>query len=151
MNNAITTEMFGVESVLRKISEIDNFTADKEVRKGLKQGGRHLIKKGRQRLKSRMKSGPKGVTGNLLRSFRAKVKRNNAGVITGFKGGKGGGNHSWLVDKGTTKKRTTRKGYNRGRVKGNKYWSETRANDTGKAMQLITDGLDRAISKLRSR
>ena len=45
-----------------------------------------------------MKSGSKGVTGNLLNSFKFRIKKKNKGVLTGFKGGKGGGNHSWLID-----------------------------------------------------
>ena len=72
-----------VSKVLQDLQHLQEI--DINIRKGLKQGARYLIKQGKARLKARMKSGYKGVSGNLLRSFKSTIKRKNRGILAGFK------------------------------------------------------------------
>lgn len=152
----IKLELLNLPRVIKVLQEVQHFPeVDKGTTDGLKQGARYLIRKGRLRLRQRMKSGTKGVTGNLLRSFKYTVKKRNKGVLAGFKGGKGGGNHSWLIDKGT-KDRYTKKGYFRGRVHrktgiGNKFWTDTRKTETNGAMKIILDKLQETVNNIRNR
>ena len=152
----IELELLNLPRVIKVLQEVQHFPeVDKGTTDSLKQGARYLIRKGRLRLRQRMKSGSKGVTGNLLKSFKYTVKKKNRGVLAGFKGGKGGGNHSWLIDKGT-KDRYTEKGYFRGRVHrktgiGNKFWSDTRKSETNGAMRIVLTKLQETVNNIKSR
>lgn len=152
----IELELLNLPRVIKVLQEVQHFPeVDKGTTDALRQGARYLIRKGRLRLRQRMKSGSKGVTGNLLRSFKTTVKKRNRGVLAGFKGGKGGGNHSWLIDKGT-KDRYTEKGYYRGRIHrktgiGNKFWTDTRNSETNGAMRIVLVKLQETINNIKSR
>ena len=97
---------------------------------------------GKKRLRERMISGSKGVTGNLLRSFTYKIKKQNLGVLVGYKKK---GSHSWLVSEGTKKRQ------GRGQVVGNKYWKDTKQKDTNTAIYYIVHSIKQSISNLKSR
>ena len=98
----VELELLNLPKVIKVLQEVQHFPeVEKGTKDALRDGARYLLRKGRTRLRQRMKSGTKGVTGNLLRSFKYTIKKKNRGVLAGFKGGKGGGNHSWLIDKGT--------------------------------------------------
>lgn len=152
----VELELLNLPRVIKVLQEVQHFPeVDKGTTESLKLGARYLIRKGKLRLRQRMKSGSKGVTGNLLNSFKFRIKKKNKGVLTGFKGGKGGGNHSWLIDQGT-KDRWTRKGYFRGRVHrktgiGNKFWSDTRTQEVNNAMRIVLIKLQETINNIRSR
>jgi hypothetical protein len=123
----------------------------KEVKDGLKEAGKFLIKRGKERLKARLIMPRKDRTGNLLKSFKHRIKKKNAGVLVGFRNkGKNSGNHSWLVSEGT-KPRKTSKGYNRGSVRPNNFWSDTRNQDSPKAMNIIMDHIEQAIESIKRR
>lgn len=152
----IELEILNLPRVIKVLQEVQYFPeVDKGTTDALRQGARYLIRKGRLRLRQRMKSGSKGVTGNLLRSFKFTIKKKNKGVLAGFKGGSGGGNHSWLIDKGT-KDRYTKKGYFRGRVHrktgiGNKFWTDTRNSETNGAMRIVLVKLQETINNIKNR
>lgn len=140
-----------LSEVQQELKELSKFSESrKEVRKGLKEAGRYLIKKGKERLKSRMKMKRKDRTGNLLKSFKHRIKKKNAGVLVGFKAGKKGGNQAWYISAGT-KPRKTGKGYSRGRVLPNNFWSDTREQDTPRAMNIVVDHINLAIEAIKSR
>lgn len=150
----IELELLNFPRVIKFLREFQHFP---EVEKGttdaLRQGARYLIRKGRLRLRQRMKSGHKGVSGKLLKSFKYTIKRHNKGVLVGFKGGVG--NHSWLIDKGT-KDRYTKKGYFRGRVHrktgiGNKFWTETKNQETNGAMRIVMNKIQETINNIIAR
>lgn len=137
-----------IQSVLTELSAVRE--SRKEVRKGLSEAGKYLKKRGKERLKSRMIMPRKDRTGNLLKSFRHKVKKKNKGVLTGFTMGKKGGSHAHLIDEGT-KSRKTSKGYNRGWVKPNYFWTDTRKSDAPKAQHIIVDHINEAIQAIKNR
>ena len=152
----VELELLNLPKVIKVLQEVQHFPeVEKGTKDALRDGARYLLRKGRTRLRQRMKSGTKGVTGNLLRSFKYTIKKKNRGVLAGFKGGKGGGNHSWLIDKGT-KDRYTRKGYFRGRVHrktgiGNKFWTDTRKSESNNAMRIVLVKLQETVNTIRNR
>lgn len=136
------------------VRNLEDFEKDKAVKDGLKTAGNVFKVEGRNRLKSRMKSGSRGVTGNLLKSFQVKVKKNKPGVLIGFKQGKDGGSHAHLVDRGTNERfYTTKKGKRKstGKVIGNLFWSDTEAQDYPKAMDELYKGIEKGVNKISSR
>lgn len=135
-----------VDALTAGLSQIDR---DRAIRSGLAKGGTVLASGGRRRLRSRMKSGSDGVTGNLLRSFVVRVKRNKPGVLVGFRQGKGGGSHAHLVSKGTLE-RSTHEGWYRGAAFGNRFWEDTRSEDTGKAKERIREGLEAFVEQVKA-
>ncbi len=148
-------ELLNLPSLVNTLNRLGSLAQTKEVSEGLKKSAQYLIRKGKLKLKQRMKSGTKGVTGNLLRSFRFRIKSENRGVLVGFKYGKNGGNHAHLVSEGTTD-RYTSKGYFRGKVLrkqgfGNKFWSDTRKQDSNSALRLTMTQIQQAINRLKSR
>mgnify|MGYP003288379524 FL=1 len=152
----VELELLNLPRVIKVLQEVQHFPeVEKGTKDALRNGARYLLRKGRTRLRQRMKSGTKGVTGNLLRSFKYTIKKKNRGVLAGFKGGKGGGNHSWLIDKGT-KERYTKKGYFRGRVHrktgiGNKFWTDTRNSESNNAMRIVLVKLQETVNNIRNR
>lgn len=152
----VELELLNLPKVIKVLQEVQHFPeVEKGTKDALRDGARYLLRKGRTRLRQRMKSGTKGVTGNLLRSFKYTIKKKNRGVLAGFKGGKGGGNHSWLIDKGT-KDRYTKKGYFRGRVHrktgiGNKFWTDTRNSESNNAMRIVLVKLQETVNNIRNR
>ena len=144
-------DIHNLEVVQEALSELKNTRESrKEVKEGLKKAGRLLIKGGKDRLKARMLMPRKDRTGNLLRSFKHRIKKKNAGVLVGFRRGKNGGNHSWLVSEGTNPRKTSR-GYNRGWLRPNNFWSDTRNQDSPKAMNIIMDHIEQAIESIKRR
>lgn len=94
--------------VLYLINELREIDKDKAIRSGLYSGGAILKRGGVLRLKLRMKT-PYGQKGNLVKSFKVRVKRNKLGVLSGF--GYPEGRHSWLLDQGTGSRHTKRYDY----------------------------------------
>ena len=139
----VEAELLGLPQILKQLDDLKNIpTYDKEVNEGLKKGSQYLVRMGKKRLRERMISGSKGVTGNLLRSFTYKIKKQNLGVLVGYKKK---GSHSWLVSEGTKKRQ------GRGQVVGNKYWKDTKQKDTNTAIYYIVHSIKQSISNLKSR
>lgn len=133
-----------LDAMTAGLSAIDR---DRAVRSGLARGGGVLARGGRQRLRQRMES-PRGRTGNLLRSFTVRVKRRKPGVLVGFAGGRGGGQHAHLVDLGTVRRRHPLTGTS-GTMPANRFWSDTRSGDMGRAQEAIRDGLVRFVERVK--
>lgn len=150
MDNLIDITIYNeriLESLVSGLSKIDR---DKAVKHGLAKGGKVLCKGGMRRLKTRMKSGTHGHTGNLLRSFIVRVKQTRPGVLVGFRGG----NHSHLVDLGTTNRTRKRRGVygkSTGTMPANYFWSDTRKEDMEKAYSAIESGLVLFVEKVKAR
>lgn len=144
-----------LERLTAGLSEIDR---DKAIKRGLSKGGASLNRGGMRRLKARMKAGPKGKTGNLLKSFIVRVKRNKPGVLAGFKQGKDGGNHAHLVDLGTigrmqnSKNRKKRyKGGSSGAASPNFFWTETKDSDYNAALSEVQTGIENFVEKVKTK
>lgn len=137
-----------VEYLIENLNGIDR---DKTLRGGLAAAGKVFASGGKNRLKKRMKSGSKGVTGNLLNSFQVRVKRNKPGVITGFKTGREGGSHAHLIDRGTAKRYWRSKPKYTGVVKPNLFWSDTEVQDYPKAVDVMYQAFGRVINRVNNR
>lgn len=134
------------------VSGLEGFEREKALKKGLSAAGNVIRSGGKARLRQRMKSGTKGVTGNLLKSSIVRVKRNKPGVLIGFKRGTGGGNHVHLVDKGTNPRLwKTRSRKSTGSAPANYFWTDTELQDTQKAVNSIYTGIDKAMTKIISK
>lgn len=154
MNNFIEIRHINRAEVDYLVRNLEGFEKDEAVKDGLGAAGNVFKIEGKRKLRQRMKSGSRGVTGNLLKSFQVKVKKNKPGVLTGFKQGTDGGSHAHLVDRGTDERfYTTKKGKRKstGRVKGNLFWSDTEAEDYPKAMDELYKGIERGVEKISSR
>ena len=142
----VEARLIDFEKVERAIANLNDIDKNKVVREGLKQATDLFIKAGKQNLQSRMKN-KKGDTGNLLKSFRNKVKRNKLGAIAGFNQL---GNHSWLIDRGTIE-RTNSKGQNRGKIIGNKFWDDAIEQNQSTAIERVYSGIERAIINIMNK
>ena len=146
------TNKDAVDYLTATLSQIDR---DRAVKSGLKKGGEVLKRGGMMRLKSRMKA---VGTGNLLKSFIVRVKRSKPGVLTGFRQGKDGGNHSHLVDLGTIsrmqKSKNRKKGYRGGSsgvMPANHFWSDTKDLDYRDALHEVKTGIEKFVERVNNK
>lgn len=152
----VGAQVIDLNRVLHAVDGLASIDKDKAVKAGLRAGEYVFLAGGRRRLKSRMKSGPNGVTGNLIKSFTIRVKRAKLGALAGFSTtqsfGKDGGKgyHAHLVDLGTTS-RNNKKSANRGVMPGNLFWSDTVAQDDVKALDKVYKGIERAVQRIKDR
>lgn len=152
MNNFIEIKHINEGEVNYLVRNLEDFEKDKALKGGLKSAGKVFVTGGKSRLKDRMKSGSRGVTGNLLRSFRVKVKKSKPGVLAGFEQGEGGGSHAHLVDQGTNERFwKTRKRKSVGKVKASYFWNDTETQDYLKAIDQLYDGIERAVHRINNR
>ena len=151
-NNFIEIRQINREEVDYLVRNLQDFEKDKALKGGLKSAGNVFSSGGKSRLKRSMKSGSRGVTGNLLRSFQVRVKKSKPGVLVGFRQGKEGGSHAHLIDKGTDKRywKTKKRKYV-GRVVATRFWSDTEAQDYPKAMDSLYIGIEKAVNRISNR
>lgn len=148
-NNLIQLRQINREEIEYLIRNLNDFDKDKAIKQGLRDSGKVFETGGKSRLKSRLKSGSKGVTGNLLKSFKTRVKRNKLGALIGFTKK---GSHAHLIDKGTNNRywKTKKRKYV-GKNTPNLFWTDTKELDYPKAMNKVYDGIEKAINKISSR
>lgn len=148
MKDDIQFDVQGLDDVLTAFNYLNNVLDRREIRAGLRDASKMLMERGKSNLRARMKSGSNGVTGNLLRAFIYKIKTKNRGSLIGFDySSEGKGSHAHLVDRGTTE-RNTRRGYSRGKIEGNKFWTDVNNNDTDRAMNMVARAIQSAIAKI---
>lgn len=135
------------QAVWRMVEGLRDIDKNRVIKIGLRVGILWIMARGRERLRQRMKK-RKGVTGNLLKSMRVKVKKIKPGALAGFKYPEG--SHAHLLDKGT-KDRYHKSGKWVGKVKPMRYWSETKENDIQPAVNEVLRGIGLAMDKLTSR
>ena len=157
-----------ITRALEQMSDIEQHTI---LKRSYKEGSAMLLVAG----KASFLAHNKKYKGNLYRSFTDKLKtkkKNIGGVLVGFKRGKGKGNHSHLIDKGTTH-RFTKKAYvdklgrhypaglyrgkidqagigSRGRMKtgATYFWSKVAEQKGPEAMNNIAQAIYRAIEAI---
>lgn len=138
-------------NIVNQLEKTDQTTA---VRNALKQGIQVIINQGKTNLAQR--NGVK--TGNLKKSFTRSVKTKKSVAYAGFRRsapGKRvhGANHSYLVDRGTTK-RWTRSGAYRGSVSkgrpntGSMFWTDAVQSSGPAAMSKLMDAIYNSIDKI---
>ena len=141
-----------INAMLQQLNDIDS---NKSVKAGIRKGVNLLRRGGIRRLKERMKS-PEGVTGNLLKAFRVKVKKNKLGGLAGFgmavdtQGGTIRAMHAFIVDLGTGQ-RAREKGGSTGKMPALRYWTDTRNEDMDNAVGEVLKGTEQAILKIMSK
>lgn len=133
------------ENILWLVRELEDFEKDKLLRTGLLDAAAVFKSVGRRLLKSRMKR-PNGVTGNLLKSFRRRVKKRRLGVLAGFNLPEG--SHAWLVDLGTTPRST--KTHDTGIMPALRYWSDAEKSG-GRAIERISEAVRKKVQQLNER
>lgn len=135
------------ENIQYLIDNLEDFEKDKAIRSGLRSAVNVFRVKGRANLRSRLLRHGK-QTNHLMNSFTNRVKRNKFGALAGFD--RPGGNHSHLVDSGT-KVRRTKSGANRGIMPANRFWSDAKVSEEGRAMSALYQGVQRAVQRINSR
>lgn len=146
--------------IMRAFEEMADIEKNYIVQRGFKQGSQMLLIAGKASFLAKNKK----VTGNLFRSFTDKLKKkkkNIGGIYVGFKRGKGLGNHSHLIDSGTTH-RFTKQGYYRGKIdqagigsRGRKktgktyFWRSVAEAKGPEAMNQVTNAIFRVIAAIR--
>ena len=154
MNVGTQVQILGQERINAMLREMDNIDANKAVKAGIRKGVNLLRRGGIRRLQERMKS-PSGVTGNLLKAFQVRVKKNKLGGLAGFgmiadtQGGKIRAMHAFIVDAGTGD-RSSGKGY-RGKMPALKYWTDTRNEDMDSAYDCVLKGVEDAMLKIMTK
>lgn len=142
MQLKVGTEFIGLDSVLARTDRLGRLLASPYVREGLRQGAELLRREGQSKLSTLLKG---YQTGRLMRSADTLTKRGYS--LAGFRRGKGGGNHSHLVDRGTTH-RYTRKGAYRGTMPSNLFWTSTRQTHARRAGDKVIRGLQIALQQV---
>lgn len=136
-------KLIDYDRVMKAVENLSNIDKNKVIKQGLRDATALYIRAGRSNLKSRMKN-PKGVTGNLIGSFKNKVKRLKLGALAGFDGF---GAHAHLVNDGTVE-RFTKQGYARGKMTANHFWTDAISANENSAIEKVYDGISRAIQNL---
>lgn len=139
------------------LSEIEKNNAIKEA---LGQGMGRMVTVGKIALKQSILH-PKKSKGNLVRSLtsRVQIKKGNTKGIAGFKRSTrysriGGGNHSYLVDRGTAERWQRSTGRYTGSVRrgrpntGSHFWTDTVAQEGPRALDTLMEGINKAILKI---
>lgn len=139
------------ENIQFLIRKLEDFEKDKAVKSGLRSAMNVFRIKGRDNLRNRLLYHGKH-TGHLMNSFTTRVKRNKLGALAGFD--RTGGNHSHLVDMGTSRRYTKgkykRKAY-RGIMPANHFWSDAGRTEKDKAVQTLYSGIQKAVQRIIDR
>ena len=148
-------KIIGEDRINAMLQELNDIDSNKSVKAGIRKGVNLLRRGGIRRLKERMKS-PEGVTGNLLKAFQVKVKKNKLGGLAGFgmsvdtQGGTIRAMHAFIVDLGTAE-RERQNGGSTGKMPALRYWTDTRNEDMDSAVDAVLKGTEQAILKIMSK
>lgn len=145
----ITITPIDRESLVWLVNELEDFEKDKAIRSGLSAATLVFKTIGRRNLRRWMGSHghPEGVTGNLLASFKNRIKRRRPGALSGFILPEG--SHVWLVDQGTTLRNT--KHHDTGIMPASHFWENAAKEGNSKAVERLREGVERKILKIRER
>lgn len=138
-----------IRTVLGNLEKLDKHPA---VRAGLRSAAQVFHRGMVQRLRARLNPDSKHKgRGRLLAAAAIRLDRRRSIAVAGFRRKPGVANaqgfHSHLVDRGTTLRRT-RKGLNRGIMPANRYWLDTREEDSLQAVEAMMKGLQEAYTKI---
>lgn len=146
----IGAKIIGIERINRLVADLQEIDQNKAIKAGLRKGAMVFIRLGRSTLRSRNNK----HTGNLMKSFRVRVKRRKLGSLAGFSmnysrmSEDGYGSHSWLVDRGTVQ-RWTKKGQNRGIMPASYFWTDTKEQGSSEAIRAIEQGIHEAVIQMQ--
>ena len=138
------------QRAMRMLESMDKVSQKQVIQRALRTGMQTIIDAGKANLASRNKE----KTGNLKRSFGIRVNRSKGYALGGHK--RPAGAHSYLIDRGT-KKRYTSKGYYRGSIsKGNPkhgtlYWTDAVNSHGEQALNSLMNAIYQALDEIRRR
>lgn len=144
MSNEINVEVMNLEQVIRATRDLQDLGKQKALSKGLGKGGRYLMQKSKARLRKGMQS-PQGKTGNLLASYRVKIKHGNTGFLMGFDNK---GHHAHLVDLGHELVVGKKRIHTGKRTKALMFQTDTR-QDVPQAARIASQGIVEMIDQYR--
>ena len=148
-------KIIGEDRINAMLQELNDIDTNKSIKAGLRKGLNILRQGGLKRLKSRMKS-PSGVTGNLVKSFNVRIKKNKLGGLAGFgmvsdtDGNHIIARHAHLVDLGTAE-RERQNGGSTGKMPALNFWTDTKNDDMDNAVGEVLKGTEQAILKIMSK
>lgn len=142
------------QKFMRIMSTMEKVEQSAIIRRSLQTAIQTIIKAGKSNLETRNKS----KTGNLKKSFTKSVSPKKAVAYAGFRRSSPGkriqgANHSYLVDRGTSK-RYTRKGAYRGSVSrgmpnhGSMFWTDAVQTQGPAAMNKLMDAIYDSLDKI---
>ena len=133
------------EELLVQLKILQNLVNRKEITDAERKAAKMLMERGHDKLVATLI----GNSDNLVDSFTYRMRKGKfTGVLVGFK--RPGGNVAHLVDRGT-KDRKTKTGASRGKIKGSRFWTDTKEQYAPKAIDEMMDAVDAAIKKINSR
>lgn len=142
------------------IRNLEVFEQNKILRPALKSAAEVFAAKGRINLAARIGRSirwPSRSKGILLRSITTSTrasrrKGRSAMAVAGFRREVGGidGWYANFVDLGT-EPRYTKAGKYRGIMPANKFWTDARESEEGKATEILYDAIARAVERINSR
>lgn len=146
---AIEIKTIDRDAILHLVDGLENLEKDRAIRAGLAAAAGVFKTKGRSNLRNWMgqHGHPNGVRGNLLESFKNRVKKSRPGVLAGFEWPKG--NHAHLVDRGTGLRQT--KTHDTGIMPASHFWEDAKISEESKAMQRLYAGIEKAIQRINER
>lgn len=146
---AIEIKTIDRDTILHLVDGLDSFEKDRAIRAGLVAAVGVFRTKGRSNLRNWMgqHDHPNGVTGNLLASFKNRVKKSKPGALAGFEWPKGA--HVWFVDQGTGFRQT--KKHDTGIMPASHFWEDARRSEESKAMQRLQNGIEKAVQRINER
>ena len=145
-------KIIGEDRINAMLQELNDIDTNKSIKAGLRKGLNILRHGGLKRLKSRMKS-HSGVTGNLVKSFNVRIKKNKLGGLAGFgmvsdtDGNHIIARHAHLVDLGTAE-RERQNGGSTGKMPALNFWTDTRNDDMDNAVGEVLKGTEQALIKI---
>lgn len=134
-----------IQAVLNGLEGVDRAAV---VQSALKSGMQTIVAQGKSNLAMRNKK----KTGNLSRSFSIKVNKKKAYTLGGFKRSTRfkriqGGNHSFLVDRGTGLRWTKNNAF-RGSANGSLFWTDAVESEGPKAQNRLVDAIYTEVANI---
>lgn len=148
-------QIIGQDRINAMLQELNDIDSNKSIKAGIRKGLNILKQGGLRRLKASMKN-PAGVTGNLIKAFNVRVKKNKLGGLAGFgmvsdmDGNHIIARHAHLVDLGTAE-RERQNGGSTGKMPALHFWTDTRNEDMDRAVDAVLEGTEQAILKMMSK
>lgn len=141
----IQATLIDYQRVFKSIDGLKDIEKDKVIKEGLRAATGIYLSAGRVNLRGRLRG--KKNTGNLMKAFKNKIKKNKLGALAGFNGL---GMHSHLVDLGSVE-RAKKSGASTGKMPANNFWTDAINNNQNKAIEKVYQGIERGITKILSR
>lgn len=141
--------------IMNALSELSAIEREAIIAKAIQEGLSYISKQGKSKLESsgihlyNVYGGKRaGKTTHLIKSFKVITKKKQMKGYAGFSRPAGSAAH--LIDRGTVV-RSTKKGYNRGRVVGNYFWTNAVKQTKDKAQNELMESVRKSIEKIIKR